>query len=159
MNKDELLQAIHKCHDEIEACCDAATEGQLTCCPGPQADWALKDLIAHLTYWEQDMLAHIGNSALGMTPDEEVDAINARVYAANKDRSLEDIRADFRHSLEQIDALVGSLSDADLNDSQRLQWGDGSPLWQYIASETYEHYQDDHRPDVQTWARREGLLL
>jgi len=159
MNKAELLQAIHDCHEQIEACLDVATEAQLTCCPGPQADWSVKDLIAHLTHWEQDMLTRLGNSALGICPDDEVDAVNARVYEANKGRSLDDIRGDFRRSLEQIDELVGSLSDEELTDTQRLRLDDGAPLWKYIASETYEHYHDDHLPDVQTWARREGLLL
>ena len=161
MNKHELLQAIHECRAEIESCCAQATEEQLTCRPGPQEDWSVKDLIAHLTHWEQDMLAHVGNSALGATPDwnDDVDAVNARVFEANKDRPLDAIRADFRRSLEQIDELVGSFSDDDLSDTERLKVDDGTPLWKYIASETYEHYRDDHLPDVQAWARREGLLL
>jgi hypothetical protein len=159
MNKDDLLQAIHECHDAIEACCAAATEAQLTCCPGPQTDWSIKDLIAHLTYWEQDMLARVGSDALGVVPDSEVDAVNARVYETNKDRPLAAIQADFRRSLEQIDALVGGLSDADLNSTERMPLPNQIPLWQYIADETYEHYRDDHLPDVRAWAQRERVLL
>jgi hypothetical protein len=163
MNKNELLTAIQKCHDEIETCCIEATEAQLSQRPGPQSDWSMKDLIAHLTFWEQDMLTTLGNNALKTTPDwnDDTDAVNARVFEANKDRPLDDIRADFRRSLEQICDLMGSLSDADLTDTsvERLKLGDGTPLWKYIADETYEHYRDDHLPDVRTWARREGLLL
>jgi len=161
MNKQTLLQEIHECHAEIEACCAAATQAQLTERPGPQVDWSIKDLIAHLTYWEQDMLTTLGNCALGITPDwnDDVDAVNAQVFASNRDRPLADIRADFRQSLAQIDARVGRLSDADLSDTERLHLGDGTPLWKYIADETFEHYRDDHLPDVRAWARREGLLL
>ncbi len=157
MNKDDLLQAIHDCHAEIEACCAAATEAQLTCCPGPQTDWSIKDLIAHLTYWEQDMLAHVGNSALGFVPPGEVDAVNVRVFETNKDRPLAEIQADFRRSLEQIDELVGCLSDAELNRTDRAP--KPMALWQYIAEETYEHYRDDHLPDVRAWAQRERVLM
>jgi hypothetical protein len=163
MNKEELLTAIHQSHAEIETCCTEATEEQLSQRPGPQPDWSMKDLIAHLTFWEQDMLTTLGNNALKTTPDwnDDTDAVNARVFEANKDRPLDDIRADFRRSLEQICDLMGSLSDADLTDTfvERLKLGDGTPLWKYIADETYEHYHDDHLQDVQTWARREGLLL
>jgi hypothetical protein len=159
MNKDQLLQAINECHEEIEACVKRATQEQLVCCPGPQDDWSVKDLIAHLTHWEQDMLMRLGNNALGILPDEHVDAVNAQVYEANKDRSLEEVRADFRRSLEQISEKVGALSDDDLSKSGWLLQDDSTPLWKYIASETYEHYHDDHLPDVQAWARREGLLL
>lgn len=161
MNKEELLTAIHKCHAEIENCWAEASEEQLQQRPGPQADWSVKDLIAHLTYWEQDMLTTLGNCALGTTPDwnDDTDARNALVFEANKDRPLADIQADFRRSLAQIDALVGSLSDADLKDSERLAAPDKMTLWQYIAEETFEHYHDGHLPDVRTWARREGLLL
>jgi hypothetical protein len=161
MNKAELLEAICECHDEIETCLKRATSEQLVIRPGPQPDWSVKDLVAHLTHWEQDMLTTLGNSALGVTPDAnvDVDAVNAEVFDANKDRPLEDIQADFRRSLRQIEERIGSLSDAELNSAERLPLGDGTPLWQYIASETYEHYRDDHLPDVQAWARREGVLL
>jgi hypothetical protein len=161
MNKDELLQTIHKCREEIECCWAGATEEQLTARPGPQADWSVKDLIAHLTFWEQDMLKSLGSSALGTTPDwnADTDAINARVFEANKDRSLDEIRSEFRQSLDQICDLVGCLSDADLNSTEKISTPDPMPLWQYIADETYEHYRDDHLPDMRAWARREGLLL
>jgi hypothetical protein len=160
MNKQDLLQVIHECREDIEACWEGATEDQLTARPGPQADWSVKDLIAHLTFWEQDMLTSLGNSALGTTPDWNADtnAVNARVFEANKDRSLDEIRAEFRRSLDQIDALVGGLSDDDLNSAERIPTPDHMPLWQYIADETYEHYRDDHCADVRAWARREGLL-
>ena len=161
MNKEALLTAIHQCRDEIECCLATATEEQLTQRPGPQPDWSMKDLIAHLTFWEQDILTSLGNNALKTTPDgnDDTDAVNARVFEANKDRPLADIQADFRRSLEQICDLVGRLSDADLTDTKQLQLGDGTPLWKYIADETFEHYRDDHLPDVRVWARREGLLL
>jgi hypothetical protein len=163
MNKQDLLKAIHECREDIEACWEAATEEQLTARPGPQADWSVKDLIAHLTFWEQDMLTSLGNSALATTPDwnADTDAVNARVFEANKDRPLAEIQADFRRSLEQICDLVGGLSDDDLTniEIERLKLGDGTQLWQYIADETYEHYRDDHLADVRAWARREGLLL
>ncbi|MEO8611550.1 MAG: ClbS/DfsB family four-helix bundle protein [Chloroflexota bacterium] len=161
MNKQDLLKAIHECRDEIESCWAGATDEQLTARPGPQPDWSVKDLIAHLTFWEQDMLTSLGNSALATTPDwnDSTDAVNARVFQANQDRSLDEIRTAFRRSLDQICDLVGSLSDADLDSTEMLPTPDRMPLWQYIADETYEHYHDDHLPDVRAWARREGLLL
>jgi hypothetical protein len=163
MNKTELLQTIQECRHEIECCWEAATDEQLTQRPGPQSDWSIKDLMAHLTFWEQDMLKSLGNSALNTTPDwnDDTDAVNARVFEANKDRPLDEIRAEFRRSLDQICDLVGCLSDDDLTNTEieRLKLGDGTPLWQYIASETYEHYRDDHLADVRAWARREGLLM
>jgi hypothetical protein len=163
MNKAELLTAIHQCRDEIEGCWAAATEEQLMHRPGPQPDWSIKDLIAHLTFWEQDMLTSLGNNALKTTPDwnDDTDAVNARVFEANKDRPLADIQADFRRSLEQICDLMGRLWDEDLTDTfvERLKLGDGTPLWKYIADETYKHYHDDHLDDVRTWARREGLVV
>jgi hypothetical protein len=159
MNKDQLLQAIEECHEEIETCLDAASDAQLSCCPGPQADWSVKELVAHLTHWEQDMLQRVGNSALGILSDDQVDAVNALCYEQNKDRTLDEIRGDFRRSLEQINEIVGALSDDDLSKSGWSLQDDGAPLWKYIASETYEHYYDDHLSDMQTWARREGVLL
>jgi hypothetical protein len=157
MNKDELLKAIHTGRAEIEALWTTATDEQLDQRPGPQPDWSMKDLAAHLTFWEQEMVRSV--SAGQITPEwhENTDVVNARVFEANKNRTVADVLNEYWRSLGQVDALVESLSDADLSSTTRLQTPDNMTLSAYIADETFEHY-DDHLEDVRQWAQREGLV-
>jgi hypothetical protein len=59
MNKAELIEAIRSERAELEALWAGATEEQMTRRPGPQADWSVKDLIAHLVSWEQKLAGAI----------------------------------------------------------------------------------------------------
>jgi hypothetical protein len=158
MNKTELLKSIRDGRSQIEALWQGASDEQLCQRPGPQSDWSVKDLIAHLTYWEQTTLTCVpALRQRGERPacwDGDVDETNAQVFAENRDRSLNDIQAAFRRSLEQVTALVQSLSDSDL--AQTYPALNGEALWKYIAGETFEHY-GDHFADARAWHDRVGL--
>ncbi len=155
MNKDELLRAIHAGRAEIEALWAVATDEQLERRPGPQADWSMKDLVAHLTFWEQDMVKSV--QALQLTPEwhEDTDVVNTRVFEANKDRPVADVLNEYWQSLGQVDALVVSLTDDDLNSTTRLRTPDHISLAAYIADETFEHYQE-HLESVRQWMQTMG---
>lgn len=45
------------------------------------------------------------------------------------------------------------MDDADLFEKQRFAWMKGNALWQLIAGDTYEHY-DEHLPSIRDWLAR-----
>jgi hypothetical protein len=47
-------------------------------------------------------------------------------------------------------AAVKAMTDEDLTDPHRFAWTDGKPLWQFIASETYEHILE-HIGAISRW--------
>ncbi len=157
MNKDDLLKAIHTGRAEIEALWTGATDEQLDQRPGPQADWSMKDLVVHLTFWEQDMVKSVGAGQITSDWHENTDVVNVRVFETNKDRPVEDVLNEYWRSLAQVDTLVVSLSEAELSSTTRLLTPDTMPLWAYIADETFEHYAE-HIEDVRAWVRREGVV-
>lgn len=151
MNKAELIQAIRSGRAELEALWAGASAEQMTQLPGPQADWSVKDLIAHLTYWEQKVARAIQSGKWSQSPQSAtVNGVNAEVYQENRDRPLADVLADFHRSLEQVVGQVQALSEDDLADPGRFAWQKDRPLWDYIAGETIEHYQD-HVGDLRAW--------
>jgi hypothetical protein len=42
------------------------------------------------------------------------------------------------------------MHEEELISPQRFAWTQGSPLWQLVAGDTYEHYQE-HRAQIQEW--------
>lgn len=151
MNKAELLRRIEDGRQEIVSLWAGASDEQLTARPGPQADWSIKDLMAHLAFWEGTLLENVPLALHGEKPaDDNVDETNARVFTRNLDRSLADVRQEFERSLEQVRELIQSLSDEALG--QPGPW-DSEVIWQYILGETADHYQQ-HIDDVRRWRAR-----
>lgn len=158
MNKETLIATIRANRASLTALWAGATDEQLITRPGPQPGWSVKDLIAHITYWEQDMLANLDAVYKGQPPFwSDVDETNDRVFTANRTRDLADIQAAFQQSLAQVLAHVASLSQAQLEDSRILGLENGTTVSDYVSQETFKHYEQ-HRGDVRAWAARVGLL-
>ena len=101
-------------------------------------EWSVKDMLAHITFWEQRLIAYVNGATESLVqPDEDesvaIDRINAGVLAANRDRPLAEVRAAFDASYEQTLALAQSLRAEDLADEV---------LYGLLAGDTFEHYRE-----------------
>ncbi|WP_162909503.1 DinB family protein [Aggregatilinea lenta] len=147
--KTELLDAIREGRVKLAALWVGLTDDEMLR-PGLNGDWAVKDLIAHLVFWERRMVEHAPRVVDGeRLPSYELDALNAQVYAANRDRALDDLRADFRALLPQIEAMVKGLPDDALD--RQLDALDGAALWEFIAGDSSGHYAE-HLDALQAWS-------
>ncbi len=100
--------------------------------------WSVKDMLAHITFWEQRLIAYFNGAKESLVqPDEDeqaaINRINAEVLAANRDRPLAEVRAAFDDSYWQALALAESLSAEDLADEV---------LYNLLAGDTFEHYRE-----------------
>jgi DinB family protein len=105
---------------------------------GRFGEWSVKDMLAHITFWEQRLIAYVNGAKESLVrPDEDelvaIDRINAEVLAANRDRPLVEVRAAFDASYQQALALAESLSAEDLADEV---------LYGLLAGDTFEHYRE-----------------
>jgi uncharacterized protein (TIGR03083 family) len=151
MTKAELLGLIETEHARLEAILAPLSEAQMT--EGSLASgWSVKDMLAHLTWWEQRMLQVVQAAARGERlprlsregEDEEatINRVNAETYQANHLRPLHEVRADFQRSYRQVVELVHSLSDDDLAPVSSIAQTLGGPLQPLIAANTYDHYRE-----------------
>ncbi len=131
-----------------------------------EGHWSGKDILAHVTTWERRLLGWLAAAARGASTQipepgatwDDMDRLNAVSYAANRDRTLEDITADSRRSFAQVLAQIEAFSDDDLSDPTRFPWLDRQPLWRRIAAGPgYGHYQA-HLYDLR-YAYHEGGLF
>lgn len=158
-SKAELLATINTEHDRLVATLRGLTDDQMVQ-PGVERDWSVKDVLSHITWWEQWMIQKLGTAARGETglslrrPDEDWEAalerVNGEIFAANRNSPLAEVREVFDRSFQAAVEVVTALSEHDIFDPQGLGGRlDEAPL-HMIASDTYEHYAE-HSAMIRRW--------
>lgn len=158
MDKSELLEALEDSHQEmLEMLEDVPDEALLA--PGVVGDWSIKDILAHLTYWEGQIVTLLFQAQHGVPKPttvhfspgtETVDEVNRRWYESGKDRPLEMIWQDWEGVRKQTVRRVSDFSDKDLNDPERFTWLGGTPLYQWILNDSIEH-EGEHADQIREW--------
>lgn len=149
--KTELLDRIRTGRVKIAALWVGLTADEMQQ-PGYNGEWSVKDLIAHLLFWEQFMIEHAPRLLAGDSlPPFEVDPFNREAYEANRYRTLDDVRAAFRASYPQLEALVKGLPDGALD--HKLAALDGAALGDFVAWNSSGHYEE-HIDALRAWSMR-----
>jgi mannose-6-phosphate isomerase-like protein (cupin superfamily) len=138
---DEVIEKVRLARQEFAAKWSGLSEKQMTQLPGPQSDWSVKDLIGHILWWEKYALAHVAIMAAGEPAHriKDYDAVNARVYAQNKDIPLAKMLQLFDEHWLVIEGLLKSLSAEDLAQNERA--------WGLLRADTFGHYEE-HSEDL-----------
>ena len=161
MNQQELIQALEdgreRFLDVVEGLPDAGwVEG------GVVGEWSVKDILAHLSRWEAELIALLYQAGLGRKPttaqfsSASEDTLNAKWYLESKDRPLERILTDFEGVREQTIRRVQTIVDADLTDPKRYPWLKGKPLADWIASDSIEH-EAEHAAQIRQWRQTRNI--
>jgi len=139
---DRFLQAIADLHaDELLV-------------PRLPGGWSVKDVLAHLAWWDQWLLYIFALKARPIpahrppplfdeipTDGQWADRMNARVYEFNRTRGLSEIQAEFEAARQGVLQLVQSLSDADIFAADGLSVVLGQPAAPLLLG-IYEHYEE-----------------
>lgn len=155
MKKAEVLEKIRSGRERLEAAIAGMSEAEMAR-PGVVGDWSVKDLLAHVTAWEAELVTALWYTTLGRQPRlgsiRDVDAWNAERYEENRGRPLDRVLGDFRGVYDQLLQRVEKLSDDELNDPQRYKWTRGEPLLAYIAANSYDH-EKEHAAQIEVYRK------
>lgn len=164
MDRTTLLNTIQTEYAQFESLIAPLSESQLCTLPA-EGEWSIKDIIAHVAVWEQICARWLEEFRHGVTPQpaERVDrGINGRIYRENRDRSPAEVQALAQRAhqrfLHQVELLTQTISEEDLNASQRFAWTKDWPsesILAVIADNSYEHYRD-HAQHVRSLLDRMG---
>ncbi len=156
IDKASILDQMHTQYAMLEKILTPLDAAQMTTA-GVNGDWSIKDVLAHMTAWHHRLLniLHAARrneepTISGPASDEEVDRLNEQFYQEQKFRPLDEVLNDFRTFYPQIVEAVQAMNEEDLLDPLRFAWMGGVPLWQVVAGDTYEHYEE-HLPSIQAW--------
>jgi hypothetical protein len=124
--------------------------------PGAVGAWSVKDVIAHIAFWERyeaDILRAIARGDAPLLGAEDLtETRNASVVAQYYLRSLSAVIAEWHAAREELVDLIEELSGEDLNDPERFAWSGGRTLLDRIASNSYDHEQE-HIDQIREWMR------
>ena len=155
MTPRDLLEQIRKDREAMAKLWGSLTEEQMTHRPGPQADWSVKDLIAHTTWWESFILERVTDLINGTEsePAEPQDVLNARAYEQYKSSSLAEVLAVFDANWPKLETFISSLNDEQLNTPAYYRTYDGVALLPILRAGTLGHYPS-HMADLRTYVKR-----
>jgi hypothetical protein len=159
MQKSELLNWLQQENRQWEAILDQIGPAQMDQ-PGLNGDWSMKDLIAHLTGWNRWLVSRLQAAQQGAPRPpppwpahlQTEDEINAWIYQSHHGLSPGEVLDQSHQVFQQLLAVIASLPD-----DVRIE-----PEWRLIhlgderfpAGEFFDHYRDDHQPDVLAWLAR-----
>jgi hypothetical protein len=160
MKKSELLDWLQEEYQLWNAFLDQIGPTRMEQ-PGVAGVWSIKDIIAHLTGWHRHLVARI-QAAQHDAPEPDPpwpahlqaeDEINAWLYASNQGRSLREVLAEAQQVYQQLRAVIEGLPDTvRIEQEWRLvSFGDR----RFPAGEFFDHFHDDHEPDIRAWLARE----
>lgn len=130
--------------------------------PGVIGDWSVKDILMHIVVHEQRMLDWLEERLCGSMPEmpqpydmqeEELALLNRQIHLENVDTPLDDALHQLDRLNEQALGAVMRAAEADLIDTTRFRLKNGEPLWQAVAANTYEHYEE-HSRDIRAWLEK-----
>lgn len=135
--------------------------------PGVNGSWTMKDIVAHLTGWQRNVVAQL-RAAGHHEPEPPTpwpahlktdDDINAWIYEANRHRSVREVLDDSHQVLEQLLTVIEDLPDDVRIDTITTPVRDFYviPLRdkRFPPGEFFYHFHDDHEPNVRAWLARE----
>lgn len=148
MNKQENLERLTSARERLDAAITRLTVEQLTR-PGGCGEWSVKDILAHVVFWEQDLLRGYASLRRGEAvreySDQEINAVNARVRRENFTRPLAEVMDEARASFRQVSAWLAVLEEDEL----ARPYAYGLTLGEFIKVDTWEHYEE-HVPPIET---------
>ena len=110
-------------------------------------NWSVKDTIAHITWYDYEMVNLLKKKALidsnlwNLSTDER----NIIIFEKNHTSILQDVIVEANSVFQELILEVQALSQEDLKDPKLFQNMPETWIpWKVIASNTYEHY-DHHR--------------
>jgi hypothetical protein len=150
MNRPQLLNQLDKAWMAFKASYAGMPDSQLTE-PGVTGHWSVKDIIAHVTWWEEEALKHLPLILTGGRPPRYsteyggIDAFNAQMTEQTQGLSLSDVlrqqEETHRRLIEYIQLAPEELFTRETRFRRRLRL------------DTYSHYPK-HAKAVREWRER-----
>lgn len=148
----QLLNRLEKAWTTFRQSYHGLSDSELLI-PGVTGAWSVRDLIAHVTTWEEEALKHLPRILAGGKPPRYsvtyggIDAFNALTTARMKDLSLAEVleRQDDVHR-RLLDFIEGAPGD---------QVVGGTRFRHRLRLDTYGHYPK-HAKAIREWRERQA---
>lgn len=153
MDKQQLLTKIDKAWSGLQTSIDGLMAQQMTQ-PGVTGDWSVKDILGHVTAWEEEALKHLPDLLDGKRPPRYsvlyggIDAFNALKTVENRARSLDEVQMRFDQTHARLLDYIRSAPDEQIATETRFR--------RRIRLDSYSHYPI-HAQAIREWREQSGF--
>ena len=122
--------------------------------PGVAGEWSVKDIIAHVSWWEEEALRHLPSIIAGERPPRYstiyggIDAFNAMMAEQKRDLSLSDVLSQQDDTHRRLVEFILSVSEDQFTRETRLR--------RRLRLDTYGHYPI-HTTSIREWRQQRSL--
>jgi hypothetical protein len=145
VDKEKLIDVLSYGRAEVSGFVASLDDGQRAAI-GAADRWSAKDVVGHLTEWLARLVSDLDRAGQGEEPPNQVpsnydhiDETNAEIYRQYQNLSWEEVTAIMGHSFAAISAYAQAAAPDDLDDTGRIPWRQGRPLWRMLAGTAVEH--------------------
>ena len=150
MDRQRLLKQLDKAWAAFTASYAGLTVSQLTE-PGAAGDWSVKDILAHVTTWEEEALKALPFILQGRQPPRYsvtyggIDAFNAKMTDQKRGLSLSEVLRQQEETHRRLIDYVQSAPEEQLIQETRFR--------RRLRLDTYSHYPE-HTRMIREWRER-----
>ena len=150
MDREQLLKRLDKAWQALQQSYAGLSDADLLV-PGVTGAWSIKDIIAHVTWWEEEALKHLPLILAGGRPPRYsvtyggIDAFNAKMTKQRQDLSLAEVLRHRDDVHRRLIALVRSAPETQLTGETRFR--------RRLRLDTYGHYPK-HARAIRAWRER-----
>ena len=120
---------------------------------GVSGDWSVKDILAHVSWWEEESIKHLPLILQGERPPRYsvlyggIDAFNALMTEQWRGLSLAEVRKRVEATHRKLMAYLQSVADE--------QFSTETPFRRRLGWDSYKHYPL-HTQAIKEWRERSG---
>jgi hypothetical protein len=150
MNRHQVLQRLDAAWSAFEGSYAGLSDAQLLL-PGVTGEWSVRDIIAHVTWWEEEALKHLPRIREGGRPPRYsvayggIDAFNALMTEKRRDLSLADVLRQHDEVHERLIEYVRGAPEELFARETRFR--------RRLRLDTYDHYPK-HAKAIREWRER-----
>jgi hypothetical protein len=147
MKKQQVLNKLEQSWAEFKDSSAGLTEEQLVE-PGVSGDWSVKDILAHVSWWEEEALKHLPHILQGGRPPRYsvvyggIDAFNAQMTGLKRDLSLSEVRVQMEETHRRLLEYLHSVPEQQFTTETRFR--------RRLRLDTYGHYPI-HTRAIRAW--------
>ncbi len=148
--RKRLLERLEKAWSDFRSCYEGLSEADLLR-PGVSGAWSVRDVIAHVTWWEEQALEHLPAILEGRTPPRYsvayggIDAFNAIMTERTKGLSLAEVFERQHHTHSRLLRFLEQVPEEHLAREGRFR--------RRLRLDTYGHYAK-HARAIRAWRER-----
>jgi DinB superfamily len=149
MKKHQLFQKLEQAWTALKESCVSLSEAQLLE-PGVMGEWSVKDILAHVTPWEEEALKYLPLILTGGRPPRYIqsggiDAFDAQMAEQKRNMALSEVLRQLEETHLRLLDYLHSMPEEHFTRETRFR--------HRLRLDTYRHYPL-HARAIQEWRER-----